>query len=137
MTWQSTHPHMWQMGTFMIGLIGMGMAVGVALLLIDGSAGLVLAAAVAFVTLVVLTTVLVRLGLVAHTRRTANTRTRSHRATLTTLEPRQISTPHGEVLQGWAVPLANTDSYELVLTSSGYHMVNAQGQTVHRLTPTP
>ncbi len=132
MTWQSTHPHLWQIGTFVMGLIGIGTAVGVALLLIGGDAGLVLAAAGAFVALVVLTTVLVRLGLVAHTRRTANTRTRPHRATLTTLEPRQISTAHGEVLHGWAVPLDTTDSYELVLTSEGYRMVNAQGQTVHR-----
>ncbi len=132
MIWQPMHPHVWQMGNLMISLIGMGMAVGAALLLIGGSAGLVLASAMAFVLLVVLTTVLVRLGLVAHTRRTTNTCTRPHRAMLTMLEPRQISTAHGEVLHGWAVPLAHTDSYELVLTSEGYRMVNAQGQTVHR-----
>ncbi len=132
MTWQTTSPYVRQIGVFMMGLAGIGISVASVLLLLSSAVGTVLVAAGAFVVLVVLITVLVRLGLVAHTQHTAHTRTQPRRAMLTMLEPRQISTAHGELVQGWAVPLTNTDSYALVLTSDGYRMVNAQGQIVHR-----
>lgn len=121
MTIQSTRPVVWQISAA-LGLVALLLAT--VLLAVSSS---LLAAAVPAAVLVLATPLLAYLMLTARAPQRA-----PRRALPTPLEPRQISTASGEVLQGWTVPLEHTDSYQLVLTTQGYRMVNADGQVVHR-----
>ncbi len=113
-------PTVWQISAS-LGYAGLLLAT----VLLAVSGGLA-AAAVLGIVLVLLTPLLVGLHQAARPQYTPQ------RAALTHLEPCQIRTATGEVVQGWAVPLDHTDSYQLVLTTQGYCMVNAEGQTIHR-----